>query len=433
MDQVNEGVSQYMSLRSIILTRGRLLPALLLAALLGACGAPSVGSSSPTTPAGQPTAVAQPTAEPTAVPQPTAIPLPTAIPQPTAAPAEAGVLPAPLYVRTDEFALVRLERDGKTITKLSNESTPVDQFVVSPADGSVLYVTGDRASRKLVRVDAQGGQRAELLVGNLNSPAWTPDGSRYSVAWADGPEGAGVYTFDMSGGKPALVVADKPRPKDGSQPGWGYAPLAWSPDGQRLLLTVVPDYGPDLPGGDIAVVGYAVAGKDMQLTDLVRSGGDPHLCLEASWSADSRQVYCANYGASGGKPALWRVDAATAQPEVLISSKDGEQVDVFNARQFGEQLQAFVGRAKLGASSLIYRMQSLSAADGAAANLREEGYDTTAVLWSAWAPDGQGAVLQAFEEGKLGNVLIWAPAAGGAPVDLKLHSFGVPAWGPAES
>jgi hypothetical protein len=50
-----------------------------------------------------------------------------------------------------------------------------------------------------------------------------------------------------------------------------------------------------------------VLGADGKLTNLVRSGGDPYMCLDASWSGDGAQVYCANYGASGGTPALWRV------------------------------------------------------------------------------------------------------------------------------
>jgi Tol biopolymer transport system component len=416
-----------MSVRSILFAYHRLLLVPLLAALLAACGAPAA-----TNDAAQPTAPAS-----TATPAPTAAPEPTVAPAATSAPAAAGVLPAPLYMFDDQQQIVRLEADGKTTAQITQEKEPIVQFSVSPADGAILYVVGQLGpqtqptTQRLVRVDAQGGNQVELLKGALFAPVWTPDGQRYAVTWQDGPAGTGVYAGPATGGDPAQLVADLPLPKDGAKPGLRYSPLAWSPNGERLLLTAVPDYGPDAPAGDVSVLGLAVIGQGGQVSTLVEPGGNPNLCFDASWSNDGAYVYCANYGAFGDQPGLWRIPAAGGKPEVLLAGKDGQQTDVFNARQIDGQLYAFVAQFENGNAAPTYAMERFGADGSAPARLRDDAYDTTAVLWSAWAPDGSGAVIQKAEQGQTSNALIWAPAGSGAPVTLGARAFGAPQWGVA--
>ncbi len=395
------------------------------AILLAACGAPS---SAPA-PTSAPTSVPAPTSAPVA----TGAPAPTDAPEPTSAPQAAGVLPAPLYLFDTQQQIVRLETDGQTMTPITHEKQPIMQYSVSPADGALLYILGDRPNQTLVYVDG-GGNRTELLGGTLESPVWSPDGQRYAVAWANASDGPGVYSGLVNAGEAVRLVANQPRPKNGARPGQNYTPLAWSPDGKQLLLNVVPDFGPDAPGGDIGVVGRAVVAADGKLTELVRSGGDPYMCLDASWSSNSAQVYCANYGATGGMPALWRVAAAGGKPEVLIASPaEGAQTDVFNARQIGGDLYAFVGTAANGTTApMAYSMQRLAANGSAPVSLRPDSYDANAVVWAIWSPDGRGAVVQAAKPGATDNALIWAPASGDPPITLKARAMGTPQWGAAQ-
>lgn len=410
------------------ISRGRLLAALLIAGVLAGCGAPSaVAPTAAPAATAAPTAAA-PTAEPTAAPaaEPTAAAAPTA--EPTAAPA-AGVLPAPLYVLNSQQQIVRLEADGKTSAQVTNEDAPISGFAVSPADSTLLYVVGQPVPNKLVRADAHGGARAELLTGQVSQPVWSPDGRRYAFSWGDGPQGAGVYSAEAQGGAPKLLVANLARAKDGSKPGQLRTPIAWSPDGQRLLLMTAPDNGPDAPGGDIGVVGMAVAGGDGALTELVRPGGDPHSCYSAAWSADGGQVYCASYGMTGGAPALWRMPSAGGEPGILIASEGTNQADVFNPIAVNDQLYAFVGVTADASQPIAYHMQRLDTQSGKASTVRAEALDIDAVLWSLWARDGSGAVTQKPEPGgSSGNTLIWTPAEG-APVQLGVRGAGTPQWG----
>ena len=416
--------------------RGQLLLVPLLATLLAACGAPQATNDTPqaTAPAATagPTAAPAPTSASQASVEPTAAPAPTSAPAPTEAPTGApvaGVLPAPLYMFDSQQQIVRLEANGTTLAPVTREPAPIMQYDISQADGALLYVVGLQPQQKLVRVDARGGDREELLSGTLVGPAWAPDGQSYAIGWEDGPDGPGVYAAPASGGRPSRIVADLPRPKDGSRSGQSYHPLAWSPNGKQLLMMVVPDFGPDAPAGDIGVVGLAVTGDGARPIELVRSGGDPHMCLDPSWSADSAYVYCANYASSAGRPALWRIAATGGQPEVLLASAGDEFMDVFNARQIGDQLYAFVGTYKSGNPAPVYAMQRLATDGTAPAKLRDDAYDATAVLWSLWAPDGRGAVIQKAQDGQTGNALIWAPADGSSPVTLRAHAFGAPEWG----
>ena len=428
-----------MRLRSITATYMALVPTLAIA--LAACGAPSA-SDTTVPPTAFATSVPAATAVPaTSAPEPTSVPAATAVPA-TSAPAPtaepAALLPAPLYLLNDQQQLERVEADGKTAATITDEKEAIGQFSISPVDGSILYVVGQvgtrdqPANQRLVSIDAHGGNRNELLKGALFAPAWTPDGQGYAVTWQDGPKGAGVYTGSAKGGAAELLVADLPRPADGATPGQRYSPLAWSPDGKRLLLAVAPDFGPEAPAGDVSVLGLGVTDQAGNVSTLVESGGNPYMCLDPSWSDDATQVYCANYGASGGQPALWRIAAPGGQPELLIVGKEGQTTDVFNAREIDGQLYAFVAQFMNGKEMPMYAMERFAADGSAPVKLREESLDSTAVIWSAWAPDGSGAVIQKPEEGQPSNRLIWAPVGDDLPTTLAARAFGAPQWGIAQ-
>src|SRR5262245_25050531 len=121
---------------------------LLLAALmLIGCGAPmsAAPTAAPSTqPAAVPPTTAPTVAPPTAIPStatPTAVPPTPALPTPVPTTAPSKVLPAPIYFIDQQRQLARLETNGKTITSITSEADPVFDFTVSPADGSLAYLT----------------------------------------------------------------------------------------------------------------------------------------------------------------------------------------------------------------------------------------------------------------------------------------------------
>jgi hypothetical protein len=125
---------------------------------------------------------------------------------------------------------------------------------------------------------------------------------------------------------------------------------------------------------------------------------------------------------------------AGGQPEVLIAGPaEGGQTDVFNARQIGGDLYAFVGTAKNGTTApTAYAMQRLSADGSAPVMLRPDSYDANAVVWAIWSPDGRGAVVQAAKPGETDNALIWVPASDDPPVTLNARVMGMPQSGAAQ-
>ena len=411
----------------------RLAGALLVSAALAGCAtqSPAAPTSAPAAtaaaaPSAQPEATAAPAA--TAEPAATAAPAPTSVPEATSAPADESLLPAPLYLLNDKQQIVRLERDGATMAVISQESAPIVQLAVSPADGTIIYVLQQDKGGALVSTDARGGNRAELASGTISSPLWSRDGQRYAISWLNGPEGSGVYG-GKTGEKPGLLLASIPFDAKAQKPGMHYVPQAFSPDGSKLLLATAPDNGPDAPGGDIAVLGAAVLGSDGKVTELVRTGGDPYMCFSALWSSDGSQVLCSSYGAFNGQPALWSQPATGGEPKILLAAgKDNGQADVFSPIAAGDSILAFVGVSTAGGQNISYTLQQIDAT-GKASKLRDEQFDSTAVIWSAWAPDASGIVIQRAGSDPNQNTFVYLPASDAAAIELKLSGQGTPVWG----
>jgi hypothetical protein len=69
------------------------------------------------------------------------------------------------YLSSDNRTLLtqvyRMERDGKTITRLTDEPNGVDGYDVSPVDGTVAYITDNQ----IVLVSADASNRRVLVDG----------------------------------------------------------------------------------------------------------------------------------------------------------------------------------------------------------------------------------------------------------------------------
>mgnify|MGYP001829147891 CR=1 FL=1 len=120
-----------------------------------------------------PTRPVEPTPSATSAPSQSVEPTAAAIWEPTPSPKPEGipldpVLPAPVYSLSPSKQITRLEPDGMTLTPITSEADGVNGFDVSPANGSLVYVTGNR----LIRTDAYGGDATVLMDAPAQANDW---------------------------------------------------------------------------------------------------------------------------------------------------------------------------------------------------------------------------------------------------------------------
>jgi hypothetical protein len=340
-----------------------------------------------------------------------------------------------------------VEVDGATTTTLVGDAASgmVTQFDVAPDGRTLAYVAGGAGAATLFRADADGTNALALLEGDVATPRLSPDGSRIAVRYAPvgGPDAvaqAGVFLLPVAGGAPELLQTDDP-PPDPSQPGLlaGLAlePLAWSPDGAKLLLT---SFIPDADYCGMAVKDLASGA----LTAIIPPDGALADCGRATWSADGSSIILTVQagGASAARlPGLWRADPASGAVTLLLpEAQAGDPAIYAAARQLADGLvYAFIARAP-GFDPLAYRPQAhefgmfRAPADGASPPEALRA-DTHLLYEALWAPDGSGAAALAAAGGENPDVtrLLWLPAGGEAPLPLPVSAALAMAWGPRSS
>lgn len=428
---------------------------LLLALFMSACGAApqqptsSAGASTPTRPSTVASASAAPSTSTEPSPSQTASSAPSAAPSASAsvaasaAPSSSGsavaspaasdagsVLPAPLLFAR-EGQIVRMERDGKTITQLTAEQPgqpgilAITDFDVSPVDGSLAYVVQDTTGNSLVRTDATGKQRTLLMPNAFaNIPRWSPDGSQIAFVGGNPPEQnsampAGVYLIPATGGTPRLLQAnDKVDPNNPSADARGYSPVAWSPDGTKLLLSAY--------SMTVEICGAVI--KDVKtgtVTPIQAPEGLMAGCASGRWSPDGKLIYTsmARPGPQPPVPGLWTVDPETGASTPFLQGQfeNGFYQLVTNYHPLEDgSVYAFVAEVDtlpdpFGGDFPAYQLAQRSQTDGMV--LREEPLAVTGQ--ALWALDKSGAVVDVVAPGSAnGVVTAWVPLSGGSVVEL---------------
>jgi hypothetical protein len=375
------------------------------------------------TPAPATSAPAAPTVAPTVAPV-----VPTTAPAPTQQPAPKA-LPRPLYFigPTNTVNQVwRLGTDGVTLAQISHEQAEVINFDVSPADGSIAFVS----SNKLIKVDANGGNRVELFTGPAINPTPGPDQINTqvsSVHWK--PDGTliayalnGVNTIAANGGAPIIVQANDPIPSPSpTSPARFFWPAAWSPDGSRILMNV--SFYPE--GGSLAV--KIVAGG----APIMFNTPEGWPCCNPDWSLDSSAIFFANDYPGLIPAGLWRVDAASGLGSTLIegANQTGTAFNlVSQVKQLSDQrLYYFIAHANAMPDNQPAVSMTSSTVDGNTdrKQLRTDSYVIGEALWD---PNQTGAVIKDLTgapldfSGGQSTQLIWLNVNNTVP--LKLPAFG---------
>ena len=155
-----------------------------------------------------------------------------------------------------------LTDDGVADFDLGGAADPDARFDVRPSwspDGSEIWFARAEKPRErveLMSVGADGGEATRLraidcTLGELSALTFTVD----RAAWTCGTGDNEVRTGERTGDEETVVV---PVSDDGQD----YTALAFSPDGSRLLVDSIGQYGGVQPRGGLAVVVPADGGGD---------------------------------------------------------------------------------------------------------------------------------------------------------------------------
>ncbi|NJN19668.1 MAG: hypothetical protein HC822_27210 [Oscillochloris sp.] len=142
-----------------------------------------------------------------------------------------------LVVWTQDAMLVSAPVAGGAVAQLGGGLAQSDQYAVSPDSRSVVYIAGDDATSRLVRVPIAGGEPVVLspLPGDamgVGSFAITPD-SAYAVFTIEEPlraRGFSIASTPLDGGQPIMLWDEQ---QNGPASDW----LSLSPDGQNVLFS----------------------------------------------------------------------------------------------------------------------------------------------------------------------------------------------------
>lgn len=380
------------------------------------------------------TIVGEPTQLPTAPAEATIVATPTALPTAVAG----DLLPAPLYYENpDDNQVWRVERDGVTLTQISQEAAPVEAYAVNPADGSLALVNANRvivtdglgADRRVI-ADAPSEAEAGVhwyLNARVSDPVWSADGRQLAYGLN------GVNFYDVATDASRVVVPNDEMAAEGEtvqRPVHVYTPRSFSPDGTFLLLSVgFYQSG----GGSPAVLRLNTEAPPVEL----RGDGVP--CCTFRWSRDGATIFSANDTFGMFQPGLWRSDAATGATEVVMASESGgDAVRVFNwPQEVGDgEIAVFIGEGERA----VYeqgrpgpmRIATVDVEVGTVSGWLDGEWTPGEAVW---LPDGAGVALT--DAGEMsGDGATWPPVgavryvplSGGPAVEVPVSAHNL-AWG----
>ena len=228
------------------------------------------------------------------------------------------VLPHTVYYRYGTEAdtqVWRLESNGTTKVQLTHERASVSFYAVSPADGSLAFVTDNQLflvdnrgqNRRLIADGSQVDRQAEdyIFRGFIESPVFSPDGQTLAYAFN------GLHLYDLASGVDEHVLINlgnllgEPFVFDKEV----YAPHSWSPGGDKLLISM--GY---FEGSTLAVM------EPGKAEPFSRLWSDWAVCCTYHWTADGSSVLVANPTFGVHWPGLWSYDVETGEESALVSS-----------------------------------------------------------------------------------------------------------------
>ncbi|HEX8684164.1 MAG TPA: thioredoxin domain-containing protein [Ardenticatenaceae bacterium] len=173
--------------------------------------------------------------------------------------------------------------DGTGLTAVSQEQGEGYFPYLSPDGTQVAFVTNTTVDAEIYVADVATGEATNLTntPGNDTQPIWSPDGSQIAFVSNRGGGDINIWVMNADGSDPRLVVHTPGEDKLGS----------WSPDSKYIVYSNVNEVGESLWVMDVA------SGETSPLTEQSGGGTDS----APAWSPDGQAI--AFYSASGSQPS----------------------------------------------------------------------------------------------------------------------------------
>ena len=266
-----------------------------------------------------------------------------------------------MVVSEDGAGATLASTDVQALTPSALPGGPFAVFPVFSPDGTkVAYGAGaDYDHTELTVADADGSDPQGLGVEIRGPFSWSPDGSQIAYLRGDElPNGYDVAAVISAGGTDDRVILA----------GLAWQSVAWSPDGDRLLLVGHPAAESDTSGPD----GWDVYSVGLDGTDLVQLTMTQEWEHLATWSPDGRSiVYTRSTESSDDAdyPSdVWVMSADGSDPHALtdwrgfdawpVWSPDGEWIAFASDRDATDEEQAAFRRGDAFAGVSIFVMRA---------------------------------------------------------------------------
>jgi Tol biopolymer transport system component len=313
-------------------------------------------------------------------------------------PSDAVPLPSTLYFISDQSGsnqIWRMETDGTTLIQITNEPGDVAGYDVSPTDGSLVYVSRNQ----LFLTDRDGADRRMIVdfgSGRGGTPVWSADGARLAYSFN------GIQLYEPDTGQDWLLTANQTGGSAGSVA--VYSPVAWSPDGTQLLVTIGYYEGAEL--GIISTADGSILARG-PLTGM------------SAWRIDSQAVYLASASYAmmvGMDPGLQLLSAAGGASALLP--------DAFVWWPFQQpdgSLDYFVSRpADRNVTEYLVQMVQSEADGSGEARLRDPLLllDTRDTFTAVWSANGEAVAARIVRPAAGAREVLMIPAEDAPPMFL---------------